>query len=485
MIQSQNNDLQSYIMNELANGDDTLQCPPRHLTREIVTQFLEKEKVLRFLSGQERIIYIWEYEKELKRYIPLRYDNSFIEENGKWGLKNNLLNIIILTPVYDEVLDLYNEEPVTYSYCKVKVGNKYGVVIPNKSGGETIIPPIYDDVMTLDDYSHGERYTVGIITRRNGKYGFSYGSKIDLEPIYDKVTLMKSGHLLIEKDGKCGLFGYGILIHAVYDEIQVPKIMGLIKARKGNVWGYFDVECNFTEDISMAFQTQFKSIWNFDANTRDYLDHLFNDYSSLLNALQPFKKDEEIVQIETFNADEVFDKIVIYRNTISHKVGLRHYLTTKDLIPSQYDELHPISISECCYKLNGKYGFVLADGKGTKLCLPLYDEIRRVESAENIIVVRIGDKWGVVNLLTESFPTELEYDEIIEGEHRLDFKLLIKKDGKIGVYMEDVFIPPIYDGLFVPEVFGWIRVRQGDEWGYIDVNDNFTPNIEEAYLCYC
>ena len=50
--------------------------------------------------------------------------------------------------------------------------------------------------------------------------------------------------------------------------------------------------------------------------------------------------------------------------------------------------------------------------------------------------------------------------------------------------MDDIFIPPVYDGFFVPEVFGWIRVCKDGEWGYLDVDNEFTPDESKPYLCY-
>ena len=89
-----------------------------------------------------------------------------------------------------------------------------------------------------------------------------------------------------------------------------------------------------------------------------------------------------------------------------------------------------------------------------------------------------------MNLYDDEISTSPEYDEIIEGEHNWCFKLLLKKDGKVGAQMNDILIPPVYDGFFVPEIFGWIRVCKDGEWGYLDVNNEFTPDESKAYLCY-
>ena len=111
-------------------------------------------------------------------------------------------------------------------------------------------------------------------------------------------------------------------------------------------------------------------------------------------------------------------------------------------------------------------------------------KLRKTECSEFISLVRIGEKWGVANFYDDEIPTNPEYDEIIEGGHHCYLKLLLKKGAKVGVQMDDIFIPPIYDGFFIPEVFGWIRVCKDGEWGYLDVDNEFTPDESKAYLCY-
>lgn len=470
-------------LDEWSEIPDASELHTKHFTREIISQFFEKEKELRRLSGKERNIYMFRHMLGLRYYIPVYHDLSPFEENGKWGVKNNVFDWVILAPIYDEVQDFSTLDHTLY---KVKSGDKYGCVYFDRNGAKVIVHPIYDDVMTLDDYLGEETYEddVTIVIRQNGKYGISYGSQVDLEPVYDKITLKDYDYLLTEKNGKFGLSGNGILIPAEFDEIQVPEIMGWFKARKGDVWGYFDVDCHFTEDVSKAFQTRFQWFWDFEDDNQDRLNELFDDYSSFLNKLS-FRKLKETVQVEELEGESVFDKKIIYKDKLSGKVGLRLYITATDLIPARYDGLQYIAGDEFVYQLNGKYGFVLADGKGTELCPPVYDEIKKAECMDHIMLVRTGEKWGVVDFHKKDIPTALEYDEIIESEHHLDFKLLLKKGSKLGVYMNDIFVPPLYDGLYVPEIFGWIRVCKDGEWGYLDVNNEFTLDESRACLCYC
>ena len=58
-------DLQGNEVNDWFDVPDEPEYPTKHLTREIISQFFEKEKVLRSLSGEERENYIMEYEREI------------------------------------------------------------------------------------------------------------------------------------------------------------------------------------------------------------------------------------------------------------------------------------------------------------------------------------------------------------------------------------------------------------------------------------
>lgn len=477
-------DLNGNEVNEVAE----CQYHTKHLTREIISRFFEKEKVLRSLSGEERDKYENEYVKEIMEYIPLLDDNSPFEENGKWGVRNNVLDIVMLTPQYDEVSDLCNDGGKDYYFCKVRSGNKYGLVVADKNGGTIVSPPINDDIMLLEDYLGEYVGLIAMVIKRDNKYGLSYGYEIDLEPIYDKITLAckeNIDYILLEKDGKYGLLNESKLIPAEYDEIQVPSLMGWIKARKGNVWGYFDVDGHFTEDISKAFMLRIKSIWSLKGDMPTCLNGLFDDYSSLLETVFPLlspQEQEEVECIGNQEDDRIFYKRILYKDyaTMSEKTGLRLAITAMDLIPPRYDELQYISGDLYCYKLRGKYGLVMADGKGTELCPPLYDEVKKTDTLYYGVLVRIKQKWGIA---TDSYPTELDYDEIIEKDRSYGNQLLIKKDGKWGTYINGNIIPPVYDGIFVPEVFGWVRVCKDGEWGYLDINNEFTSDVSKAFLC--
>lgn len=478
-------------INEWIELPDESEYYTQHFTREIISQYFEKEKLLRTLSGKERGIYELKYKWGLNCYKPMCFDQSPFEENGKWGVKNNVFGTIAVSPEYDEVTDISDGFESSYTYCKVRLGDKYGLVHSNKEGGRIIVPPLYDEVMKLSTYLGSDHHITAWIVKLNGKYGLSYGEKIDLEAIYDKIIVNPCG-LFTLKDGKYGLLKNLKIIPAEYDEIQVPSLMGWIKARKGNVWGYFDVDYRFTEDISKAFLMHFDYWWNYEEYDHAYLNRLFDDYSSFLEPYFLCKTDKKRKNIEcVIDGESCFEKKEFYTQydsvTFTTKMGLQLSIVGMDLIPPKYDELVEIDDYGCvfCYKQKGKYGLVLADGKGTELCPPQYDEIEKIECLYGYLLVRIGQKWGIANYdQPEDFPTHLEYDELIKRERGCGNEFLIKKGDKVGVFIDGHIVPPVYDGVFVPEVFGWVRVLQNGEWGYLDVNNEYTADVNKAYLCF-
>ena len=244
-------DLRGNEVNDWFDVPDEPEYPTKHLTREIISQFFEKEKVLRSLSGEERENYIMEYEREIWDYIPLYSDLSLFEENGKWGAKNNVLDIVTLAPIYDEVL--WNDGLSTFYYYKVKSGNKYGVVTPDKNGGKLVIPLIYDEIKRLQNC---EGIVLGRINQKwyIVRYNEERNNSNELE--YDEI-IEKERHYNIElrtrRGNKWGVYMNDFIIPPIYDDVFVPEIFGWVRVCKDGEWGYIDVNNEFTLDVSEAY----------------------------------------------------------------------------------------------------------------------------------------------------------------------------------------------------------------------------------------
>ena len=176
------------------------------------------------------------------------YDYERVAKVGnKEGVKNELLGCYIVPPVFDKVID---ETNAGHNYIVANDG-KYGITKTNGKA-ETVIPCIYDSIEKLDTFCDIVKFG------SCGKYGiielYSNGlAVIAIEPLYDKITETNTSFIVLEKDGKMGLYRYGYTLPAEYDRIFIPELLGWIKVLKDGVWGYIDADNKFTERLDEAF----------------------------------------------------------------------------------------------------------------------------------------------------------------------------------------------------------------------------------------
>lgn len=172
---------------------------------------------------------------------------QIVKEGGKEGVKNLLLDYYIVPPVFDKVID---ETNAGQNYIVVN-DDKYGIIKANGKA-ETVIPCLYEGIEKL--------YTFCDIVkiRSCGKQGIIelYGNGlavVAIEPLYDKITETDTIFILLEKEGKMGLYKYGYTLPAEYENIFIPKLFGWIKVLKDGIWGYIDADNKFTERLDKAF----------------------------------------------------------------------------------------------------------------------------------------------------------------------------------------------------------------------------------------
>ncbi|MGX8707906.1 MAG: hypothetical protein ACSW72_04040 [Bacteroidales bacterium] len=166
--------------------------------------------------------------------------------------------------------------------------------------------------------------------------------------------------------------------------------------------------------------------------------------------------------------------------------GLEGY-TYNDGLPCEYEEIlitfdglermeNPIPVRK-----NSRCGLVKPDGIGTPVSPFQYDLLFRKPYSEYVKYIAILDgKYGV--LLpdgSEVVPCQMDciYDSL--DTHGL---LPILRGGKWG-FMEEAggFVEPKFDELMIRSE-QYLRVRINDQWGWVDGDDQFTLDIDQA--CY-
>ena len=129
---------------------------------------------------------------------------------------------------------------------------------------------------------------------------------------------------------------------------------------------------------------------------------------------------------------------------------------------------------------NGKWGVVLADGAGTWLVQPEYDAIGY---PNNLTYVCKDGKWGVIDLSRQEFLIPPECDKIFadNGFMFINGIGFYEKGGKTGVVTASgEFTEAIFEDV-ESEPDEYVKVKLNGEWGFINENNQFTAEEEEAW----
>jgi len=170
------------------------------------------------------------------------------------------------------------------------------------------------------------------------------------------------------------------------------------------------------------------------------------------------------------------------------KVGLKTSYG-KILVPAIVDDLDVFSgwgdeVPAVVAYLNGKAGVIKGDGTGEWIIKSSYDEIGFPNS---ITFVGNGNKYGIINIYTEEIIVPIECD-IIYNSQGIIFDSgysVFKKGEKYGILSEDgILTETIFDEVEGGGIGDIVKVRLGNEWGYIDEKGKFTLDEDDAYFFY-
>jgi hypothetical protein len=204
-------------------------------------------------------------------------------------------------------------------------------------------------------------------------------------------------------------------------------------------------------------------------------------FEDRLNAESAINEQLEMEYIDFLNSIDWESEIF----TEGNYCGLKNALGEIILAP-KYDDmaiLRGIETSRNDYvsvKKNGKWGVAIADGEGAWIIQPEFDYIG---IPNNLTHVYKDGKWGVLNLKEGNFLIPVECDSI-SHEHGFLFVnglAIYTKNNKTGVITQSgQFTDAIFDDVEWWE--GAVKVLLEGQWGFIDENNQFTTDEEEA--CY-
>lgn len=233
---------------------------------------------------------------------------------------------------------------------------------------------------------------------------------------------------------------------------------------------------------------------------------MLDRYGNPIDELRPMTRDLITDFTERFDAahssdnhsratEALLDELITYNpvNSYIHIVekngcyGVFHELLDTQLVPTIYDALIPVGIDDerlyiACQ--GGKYGIVRGDVIGTVLLPLIYDNIEPLGEFLDLFVFEQESRQGIIASCYGRF-FELHpaiYDSVSQYPDTPFVQLC--KEGKAGLWGATLSIPTVYDEIYVPYFFGWIKVKHQGQWGYIDNQGHFTDDTSKAFLCH-
>ena len=175
--------------------------------------------------------------------------------------------------------------------------------------------------------------------------------------------------------------------------------------------------------------------------------------------------------------------------TVDEKIGLKTALG-EVILPPIFEDIYILTFIDynkgayVTVGINGKYGVVIADGIGTWVIEPKFDYIGIPTSLTNVF---INNKWGVIKIPSGEYLIPPECDAVSRSNGFLFINglAIYEKDGKTGVISScGHFTKPEFEDIEWWDD-GSVKVKYNGEWGFIDENDQFTTDEDEAYYSCC
>ena len=231
--------------------------------------------------------------------------------------------------------------------------------------------------------------------------------------------------------------------------------------------------CDFDEDRELKtltrevledFSNKCATLKIFNEGTPDY-DGLWSDIWCEAEEYQPM---EDFIHTVQENGKE----------------GVKNDFFNHWIVPPIFDKIVDDTNANLNYIVmdNGKYGIIQSDGKGTLVCPCIYDQIESLSDFGDLVKITVNGKYGLIELYggdLAKVKVEPIYDDIQETDGGY---VILKKNGKCGLFKYGYVLPTEYERIFIPTVMGWIKVMKNGVWGYVDTNNEFTEDMNKAYL---
>ena len=386
------------------------------------------------------------------KIIPIKYDYisdfenhmAIIELNNKFGLISDTGKTIIPAEYKEiDVSEHENEPNDTYIYVTAKLPNekksKMGLYKHNENGIIKITPVKYNKI----NFFHDNLASVELDSKK-GYINESGKEVIQLK--YDYTRSFNEGTAVVgnfEDESYDMLYG---LINTKGEEI-VPLqydyindfFNGLAVIYKDNYYGYIDKKGNIKIHLIYSTAKNFEGNYavvgkytgdkwyekfafiNKEGTAKtpfkyDFIDSVYRHGLIKVGVYPDNKRDKYLMGLVNKNCKEIIPPIydfvqVLNKNIVVLKKKHRNFIATTNGTILNTPEYENIFInfrkdentnananqdSIICVKLSNKYGFI-SPVDATPLTEIKYDDIEYTNKKTNIVNVKIGNTWGIVN----------------------------------------------------------------------------------------
>ena len=364
---------------------------------DFLTNYSDKNNFNKIGWNQFYEVYLFNYSKQRKIEFLNKFPNA---KNIDFVRQDILLTDSIFLPYFKD--------------------QKYGFL---NQIGNTIIPPIYDNV--------GEFHEGLAVVEKNELQGvLNKHGDIQIPFIYHSISDFNYGRALVELDGKFGLIDRNnkLILNFIYEDIGDISD-GLIYVKKNEKYGYFDLNGNLV------------------------IDYLFDEAFDFKNGLAIIELDK--------------------RSGIINKSG-------RFLIQPTYDNIRLINDSLFVFSQDGNKGIL--NSQGNILTDSFYENIGSF--SDGLAIVTKSDSLFYINIngdiiIDNSFRTYPNY--LSKGEFN-NGKAIVFKEGKYGIIdlNGDIVIDFLYDNLGYSA--NMVSFYSKNKWGLLDTSNKTLSSLEYQYI---
>ncbi len=442
-----------------------------------------------------------------------------------------LISIIVFCVRFPKKSNAGETKNISNSYLLEYIGGRWGVI---NSKGETVIKPIYEDMIVIPDYTKGificqsnvnledGTYTSKAIDTSSNQLFTSYDSIEAIQNIKENGQVFYSDNILkVSKDGKFGLINLSgkELVPCLYDSIEPIKyVTNSFVTEKNGKFGLVDnggdviIENKYTEINSLTKEYENGYIVKdengkfgiINYNKKQVLeckyDEIKNVYGSNMYVVKEDGNLELITSDGTVKLKNKFNEVISIDNSnLILKSGDKYSVITADGEKklSDYEYLKYAFDGNYIAKKDGQYGIInlSEESKVAFECSSInyrkdegFIEMTKADGTTNILDTNFAVKvTGIVSEINTTLGyvkirvgTEYKYYNLkLEEKSAMDIfttntLFLSKKNGKYGYINKNgvVIVDYIYDDATEQNTYGYSGVKKDGKWGAIDQTGN-------------